>query len=230
MITSPPDTLLSIVEYPLLIAIIPSMLIARRILFRVTKSHLPAHIKERLNTPIYLLIWFLLVAFFYKPFTHLVWFFGEPVLALFQQHPLQDPPGITTVWGEVPYFLHLAFMYGFQAIVYLFSLFIGIKASQRLANITSTLNKMDFIFISLGLGAVLYEGLSNFIISIVWRTTPIANMSQVTHPFYFIASWFLAILIIGLLSFLLLHKQFGKLNQAPDNFHLAEGTERNPKQ
>lgn len=212
MITSPQNILLSIVEYLSLIAIIPSMLIARRIFFRVTKSHLPVHIKERLNTPIYLLIWFLLVAFFYLPFDHLIWFFGAPVLALFQQHPLQDPPGITTVWGEVPYFLHLAFLYGFQAIVYLFSLLIGIKAYQELANITSPLNKMDFIFISLGLGGVLFEGLSNFMISIVWRTTPIANMSQVTHPFYFIASWFLAILILGLLSLLLLQKQFRKLN------------------
>ena len=212
MITSTPNILLSIVEYLLLISIIPSMMIARRIFFRVTQSHFPISIIERLNIPIYLLIWFLLVAFFYIPFYHLIWFFKDVILPLFQQNQFHHPGRIITVWGEVPYSLHLAFMFGFLAVVYLFPLLMGIKASQKLANSTSPLNKMDFIFISLGVGGVLFEGFSKFIISIAWRQTPIAIISQVNHPVYFIVSWFLAILIIGLLSLLLLQKQLAKLN------------------
>jgi hypothetical protein len=99
MLTSTPDNLLRIVEYPLLIAIIPAMLIARRIFYRVIHSYLPIHIKERLNTPIYVLFWLLLVAFFYLPFWQLIWFFWDVVLAIFQQHPLQDPHGqLITIW------------------------------------------------------------------------------------------------------------------------------------
>jgi hypothetical protein len=71
---------------------------------------------------------------------------------------------------------------------------------------------LDFILISLGVAGVFYRGLSNFIGYIAWRQTPITNISQVSHPYYFIASWFLAIFIIGLLSFLLLKKEFGKVN------------------
>jgi hypothetical protein len=96
MLTSSPDNLLRIVEYLLLFAIIPAMMIARRIFFRVIHSYLPEQIKVRLNTPIYVLFWLLLVAFFYIPIIDLLWFLGSPVLALFQQHPLQDSFGNLT--------------------------------------------------------------------------------------------------------------------------------------
>jgi hypothetical protein len=95
------------------------------------------------------------------------------------------------------------------------------KAYQRLVNTTSTLNKMDFLFITLGVASVMYEGFWKFIISIAWRQTPNSIIFHVTDPVnFFIASWVLAILIIGLLSLLLLKKEFGNVNKQPDNFHL----------